>query len=94
VGIVLVVLGVLWLIRQRKRKGRTVATEETYTDKDYRENEELDGQGPQLHELEHTRHKGSELDGAATGLMELDPQSGRKVELSNGGDISQRHELP
>jgi hypothetical protein len=94
VGIVLVVLGVLWLIRQRKRKGRTVATEETYTDKDYRENEELDGQEPQLHELEHTRHKGSELDGATTGLMELDPQTGQKVELSSGDNISQRHELP
>lgn len=95
VGIILVVLAVLWFIRQRKRKSHIVAIEESYTGKDYhRENEELDGQEPQLHELEHTRQKGSELDGATTGLLELDPQSGRKVELSNGEGVSQRHELP
>lgn len=94
VGIILIVIGILWLIRQRKRKGHIVATEETYTDKDYRGEEELDSQEAQVHEVEHTRHKGSELDGASTGLLELDPQMAQKVELSSGEDVSQRHELP
>jgi hypothetical protein len=94
VGVLLVVIGVLWLIRQRKRKSHIIVVEETYTDKDYRGDEELDGQEAQVHEMEHTRHKGSEIDGAATGLLELDPQNGQKVELSSGEDFSQRHELP
>ena len=94
VGIILIVMSILWLIRQRKRKGHIVATEETYTDKDYRGEEELDSQEAQVHEMEHTRHKGSELDGVSTGLMELDPQMAQKVELSSGEDVSQRHELP
>ena len=47
-----------------------------------------------MHEMEHTRHKGSELDGAATGVMELDQQSGQKLELPGGEHFSQRHELP
>jgi len=94
VGIVLIVIGVLWWIRQRKRKTRIVATGKTYTDKDDRAGEELDGQALQVHELEHTRHKGSELDGATTVIMELDQQSGQKVELPSGEDFSQRHELP
>jgi len=93
VGLLIIAIGLFWWFRQRNRKSHIVATEDSYTDKGVLARDELDGQEPQMHELEHTRHKGNELDGEATGLMELDPQSDRKVELSSGGNDPRRYEL-
>lgn len=95
VGILLIVAGVLWWLRQRNSKRYSGGTtEEIITEKDSGGYGELDGQQSQVHELEQPRHKGTELDGTHTGLTELDPQSERKVELSSEGYHPQRYELP
>jgi hypothetical protein len=93
-GVVLLVLGVLWWVRQRKRRRQSGVIVQSSAEKVGGAKEELDGQEPQVHELENPRHKGTELDGKTTAVMELDPQSDRKVELASGGDISEVHELP
>ena len=94
VGIAMVALVVLWWFRQRKSRRYGGVTVELHDEKDTGIYGEIEGQRPQVHELEQPRNRRSELDGSATRLLEFDPQSDRKVELSSGGNISEVHELP
>jgi hypothetical protein len=92
-GVLLIAFGVVYWLRRRKTASRNSVEARPYVD-EKEHGPELDGEDAQLHELEYTRAKGSELDGAHTGLLELDPQAERKVEIAASAHALERYELP
>lgn len=94
-GVLLIALGLVYWLRHRESWNQSVLEVRPYEkEEDQEHGPELDGQGAQRHELEYTRLKGGELDGAHTALLELDSQADRKVELAENESTSGRHELP
>jgi hypothetical protein len=91
--VLLIAFGVTYWLRRRKTASRNSMEARPYVN-EKEHGPELDGEDAQLHELEYTRAKGSELDGAHTGLLELDPQAGRKFEMAESETAIERHELP
>jgi hypothetical protein len=94
VGLLIVAGAVFWWVRRRNPRKHSVVQMKGDTHVSSHTGKELDGQEPQVHELEHTRLKGSELDGVHTSLLELDPQAERKAELAGGRAVSEKYELP
>jgi hypothetical protein len=92
-GVLLIAFGVIYWLRRRKTVKRNPSEARPYIN-EKEHGPELDGEDAQLHELEYTRAKGSELDGAHTGLLELDPQGDRKFEMAESDNAIERHELP
>lgn len=92
-GVVIVALGVFWwLWRHRVATGsRKTLTPDLQKTKE--RDAEIDGQGPQLHELDCSQVEGIELDGMPTTFLELDSQTERKAELAEHGNREVRHEL-
>jgi hypothetical protein len=92
-AVLLLALGLIYWLRRRKTGSREPLDASPYI-AEKEQGQELDGEDAQFHELGYTPAKGSELDGAYTGLLELDPQADRKFEMAESEHAIGRHELP